>query len=141
MVSIEEYEELIRLENNQVYLSDSRFYMNFSYKRISEIELSEYNSKSLCSYAGTKLIKSYAGISFRHPNDCLRKNMKDEFVQLYELLLNKSLDELPAHNDQIVWRWNIGSIPPEGIKFLKRYVGKNIMVPQFWSTTKTKRYI
>nr|WP_290939958.1 ADP-ribosyltransferase [Haliscomenobacter sp.] len=60
----------------------------------------------------------------------------DEFCQKYKFHLNESLDEVPTHDNQTVWRWL--NIPDEGFDFLKKFVGKIIVVPCFLSTSDYK---
>lgn len=140
MLSMQELKELIALESKIRTGGHDYEYLGWiNPDQVSVEELQNCIDKYGCSYAAKFILDSYAGATYRYVNEQLREERWvscDEFSQAYKNKLNHVLDVLPSHNNQIVWRWL--SIPDEGLEFLEGYIGKNIQIPQFYSTSTFK---
>ncbi|GJM16900.1 MAG: hypothetical protein DHS20C13_22270 [Thermodesulfobacteriota bacterium] len=107
--------------------------------RQSDEEKLELENTYKLSYWSRYLLACYAGLSYEYLNQGLRYEKWipcTDFCREYKFYLNKVLDDLPSYNSETVWRWVV--IEEEGFEYLKNFVGKTIMTPQFLSTSTYK---
>ena len=139
MATIDDIKYMIELDGGVVHDVSQHLRLGWRFVEPSKEEIEEFNTNSSINYWSKFLIDAYAGTTCFRVNSELRNQHSaepDEFCQLYKFHLNQSLDELPAHENQTVWRWV--SMSDEGINFLKNNVGKKVMFPHFLSTSDYK---
>ena len=140
MFTKEKLEELIELDGGVFWggYGDSHR-IGWRYEEPSIEEQKEVESKFGVSYWSKYLLDSYAGKSAESLNRVLRNasvTPKDDLHRLNENYLNEVLDEIPSFDNKVVYRWTW--FDDDEAKYLKKYVGKLIMRPDFTSASKFK---
>lgn len=136
MITAEEWNDFVRLyvssEESLPHKEDFRVSHPFGKQKREEID-----KKLDVSYGACRALASYAGRGCVGLNEQMREErwlVADKAIQVYKDLVHRGLDELPEYNNEICYRWS--NLPEEGFEYLKKYVGKVILIPQFWSTSK-----
>ena len=130
MIHYEEMQRLIELHY------ESRKYISLSKKNENHSNVSDFASSLLTNYTGLTYINTYL-----RKSKSTRKSEYNDGKELLEYLLNKALDELNGHNNQIVYRMDSPNISFDILKlWYKKRIGEVICFPNFLSTSK-KRWV
>lgn len=135
MITAKEWNDFVELyrRSEPPLAHRSDFGLGFRYDKTQQEDIERKHNISFGAYC---LLGSYAGRGCFQLNEQLRQDKWvrcDEAIQLYANLLNRALDELSGFNNNVCYRWS--NLNEEGYEYLKRFVGKIIMIPQFWSTS------
>lgn len=104
------------------------------YNERQQSEIEERHDVSIGAYC---VLGSFAGRGCFEVNKQLRADKWVEPIFIYHDFLIRALDELPSFDYEECYRWS--NIDEDGFKFLKKFKGKRILMPQFWSTSKHNR--
>lgn len=134
MATLEDIKKMIELEGGIDSCANAHDKLGWKFREPTRKKLDNFNKVSSIDYWSHFLLEAYTATSCFKLNEGLRTEKwieLNEFCKLYEYHLNESLNEVESYDNQTVWRWSTSEL---GFDYLKDYVGKKIMIPQFLST-------